>query len=383
MKNKIILALVLSTLCFSSCSSDRESTTTSVSPSTPNPPVTSESFDYQFTRNGSNTVDLQEGITLIDLFYSLDKGLKNANKFSKDYYTKKGNFGKSVEDITAATSASQNTKIKEDINKFFAQLKQLSDNVAEAKEGQAGTIGYEEETRYVDAKGIEIAQVLQKTIMGMALLDQITNYHLSDQVLKNDKLLKENDNQTLVPNKKYTALEHHWDLAYAYLGKHNATYNPLFIANYLKKETRGMKFLTDIDTKVYKAFYLGRKAATEKNYSEMRAQADIIRKELNTLFAARAIYYLKTAINDLKEDPRNAFHGLSEAYGFLYALNAAKTNNQPYVSYDEIQVLISDLTAGKGFWEIDRLAADQSTKGSLLNISKRIADKFGFNVNEI
>lgn len=142
--------------------------------------------------------------------------------------------------------------------------------------------------------------------------------------------------------------------------------------------------MAGIDERVYTAFYKGRKAVVDKDYTEMKKQAAIIRGELNKLLAARAIYYLKKGIPDLREDVRNAFHGLSEAYGFIYALNAArKEDGSSYLSPAEINQILAEFRGEHGFWEVDRLAADESTKGSLLNLSKQIADKFGFKVNEI
>lgn len=388
MKNKLIISTLLSTLVLSSCSrgsSADEQPTSAVTPHTP--PI---SYDYQFSREDISTVDLEEGKLLIDQFYWLDNRMKSSSSFSREKYQEKMHFGKSIEDITAQSigyylkNETIKAQVKKDIDHYFEDLELIANANQEANKGIAGWIGYEEERRYVNSYGEETGQVLQKALMGLTLLDRINNHHLSDEVLNNVKLQKDNSGLVLVPGKKYTELEHHWDMAFAYLGKENSVFKPLFIANYLEKETKDMPFLKGIDERVYKAYFLGRKAIAEKNYTEMNQQAAIIKKELNTLFAARAIYYLKKAIPDLKEDPRNAFHGLSEAYGFIYALNATlKNDNTPYLNHSEIQQLLSDLRGTDGFWEIDRLAADSKTKGSLLYTAQTIATAYGFNLNEI
>ncbi|SDD86729.1 DUF4856 domain-containing protein [Riemerella columbipharyngis] len=387
MKNKIILALMLSSLSFISCSrGDGGSSSEPITPIT-----VDESYKYEFSRNGFSTVDLNEGIEMINSFYQLDKSLKTAGITSLSKYQSLTSYDKSMESITASSTgyylknSALRTKVLNDVRHLFDDLDMIRNaGGSEAEEGKAGFIGYDQEKRYVNEYGIETGAVLQKVLMGLALLDQISNDQLSNNVLDNSKLQNDNSNGVLVSGKKYTELEHHWDLAYSYLGKENFTQTPLFISNYMEKETIDMPFLKDIDKRVYKAFYLGRKAAVEKNYTEMKAQANVIKKELNTLFAARAIYYLKKGIPDLRENVKNAFHGLSEAYGFIYALNACRdTNGKQYVSYDEINQMLSDLKGERGFWDVDRLAADESTTGSLLNVSKRIADKFGFNVNDI
>lgn len=387
MKNKIILALMLSALCFTSCSRE----TSGVETPSVLPPVTKESYEYKFSRNGLSTVDLETGKEMIDLFYLLDNGMKIASSQSRNYYERKGSvYALSMKDITAASSyyaskTALQTAVRNEIEVMFGELKAISDNSGlEAKKGQAGFIGYEEERRYVDAYGIETGQVLQKALMGVALLDQVLNQHLGEEVLGDAQLQKDNSNLVMVTGKRYTALEHHWDRAYAYMGRENSKFTPLFIANYLEKETKDMPFLAGIDERVYTAFYKGRKAVVDKDYTEMKKQAAIIRGELNKLLAARAIYYLKKGIPDLREDVRNAFHGLSEAYGFIYALNVArKEDGSSYLSPAEINRILAEFRGEHGFWEVDRLAADESTKGSLLNLSKQIADKFGFKVNEV
>ncbi|MCD5968391.1 DUF4856 domain-containing protein, partial [Riemerella anatipestifer] len=82
MKNKIILALMLSALCFTSCSRE----TSGVETPSVLPPVTKESYEYKFSRNGLSTVDLETGKEMIDLFYLLDNGMKIASSQSRNYY---------------------------------------------------------------------------------------------------------------------------------------------------------------------------------------------------------------------------------------------------------------------------------------------------------
>ncbi|WP_018676283.1 DUF4856 domain-containing protein [Riemerella columbina] len=387
MKKRLILTLMLSTLALTSCSRDGGGGDNGGGT---NPPVVNESYDYKFSRDGFSTVDFKEGEALINLFYKLDNGLKSASRFSKNYYQEKGVYGKSLDDITATSigyylkNTTLKTEVKQDIDHYFEDLVLIANANQEAKKGIAGWIGYDEERRYVNGYGEETGQVLQKALMGVALLDRINNHHLSSEILNDAKLQKDNSNIVLVSGKKYTELEHHWDMAFAYLGKENSLYKPLFIANYLEKETKDMLFLRGVDERVYKAYYKGRKAVVSQNYDEMKNQAEIINKELGTLFAARAIYYLKKALPDMKEDARNAFHGLSEAQGFIYALNSIrKADGTPYLSHAEVQQLLTDLRGAGGFWDVDRLAASKNTKGSLLNISERIANKFGFKSEDI
>ena len=91
---------------------------------------------------------------------------------------------------------------------WFDSLEMASINHGQqAQQGMAGVL----DGKYlVDAKGFEYGQFIQKGLIGAMMLDQISNIYLGAE--------KQNaDNSTIITDKNYTALEHHWDEAYGYL----------------------------------------------------------------------------------------------------------------------------------------------------------------------
>ena len=94
--------------------------------------------------------------------------------------------------------------------------------------------------------------------------------------------------------------------------------------------------------------------------------------------AVRAVYYLKSGKEKLVTDNgAKGFHAISEAYGFIMAIRYTQNpvTNQPYMSKEEVDALLEELTAGtNGLWDIDYLNVH------LDSIASEIAARFGFTV---
>ena len=131
---------------------------------------------------------------------------------------------KSIKSKTAAsrdlisTNATEAGDIKADFETWIsAQVSEVfpNENVL-AEVGVAGQIADGSSTRYVNGKGLEYNQAVNKGLIGGLMLDQLVNNYLGVSVL-DEYTNVDNDNEVLSGTSNYTTMEHKWDEAYGYL----------------------------------------------------------------------------------------------------------------------------------------------------------------------
>lgn len=392
---KIILSLFVASAFFQSCSNDDDNTG---GPSNVVAPAT-----YDFTRNGNSTVSFSGQTTRIEMGQELIDGLKDTSKTEEDLdgmFTNTGDkfsdadlnaSSKSIRSKTAASADyfSANTTdanaIKADFDSWIAaQVSEVYPNWdVDAASGTAGKIQEAGggSTRYVNAKGLEYNQAVNKGLIGALMVDQALNNYLSTAVLDAGTNVADNDADTVAEGKDYTNMEHKWDEAYGYVYGVNADpANPnadlgadSFLNKYIGR-VEGDDDFAGIADEIYQAFKLGRAAIVAKNYTVRDAQAEIIREKISEIIGIRAVYYLQQGKNILATDKGAAFHDLSEGFGFIYSLQFTRKpgTNEPYFTKSEVDGFIATLTAGNGFWDITEQALD--------TMSSTIAAKFNFTV---
>jgi len=317
-----------------------------------------------------------------------------ANPYANDAYNESS---KSVKSKVAASAdffsanTSESATIKADFESWIiAQSKEVSANENEfATPGNAGQIADGSSARYVNAQGLEYDQAVNKGLIGALMLDQILNNYLSPSVLDAGQNIEENNSSTLADGKNYTTMEHKWDEAYGYLfGFSDSPEDPIatlgsddnFLNKYVGRVDSDDDF-AGIGLSIFNAFKLGRAAIVGQDYELRNEQAATIKQELSKVVAIRAVYYLqhaKLALPTNQDDSAygSAFHDLSEGFGFVYSLRFTHdiTSGLSYFSTDEVNAMISDLTEGRGFWDI--------TPEKLDAISKTIAAKFDFTIEQ-
>ena len=239
-----------------------------------------------------------------------------------------------------------------------------------ASSGSAGQITTSSGSTYqVDAKGLEVDQAFIKGLIGALCLDQITNNYLTPSKLDGGS----NDATSLSAGED-TDMEHYWDEGYGYLYGYNnlhiggsddnstgvAQSAGVLLNKYLKKVNSSSHI--GIADDIYDAFKLGRAAIVAGDYTLRDEQAVIIKENLDKIIAQKAIDYLSGGASTISSGAsrEDTFHGLSEGYGFVLALQF--TN---YFTNSEVNVMLDELMAGNGFWDI---SADQLT-----NMSNQIA----------
>ena len=393
---KLFLFLTISSLLFVSCDPNEDNDPID----TPEPTLAPAT--YNFARDGATTVSYSGQSTRIAMGQEFVSALKDETKTEAeldamfDHQAGSADFSDadlnaSSKNIRSKTAASTDlfssnttdaTAIKNQFDSWIAE--QVSDVFPNwSSDASAGVAGKIQEagggsTRYVNAKGVEINQAINKGLIGGLMADQMLNNYLGSAVLDAGTNTADNDAGTLADGKNYTTMEHKWDEGFGYLYGADDQENPTlgadsFLNKYLARVDGDTDF-QGIATTIYDAFKLGRAAIVNKDYLTRDAQVDIIRENVSKVIAIRAVYYLQQGKANLGTDWASSFHDLSEGFGFVYSLQFTRNpgTSSAYFSTSEVNAFITTLTSGNGFWD---LTADQ-----LDTMSETIAARFGISV---
>ena len=391
---KLFFYLTISSLFFMSCDKDDDPI---VDPEPTVAPAT-----YTFLRDGVTTVYYSGQSTRIAMGQEFISALKDESRTEAQldamFDHQEGaadfsdtNLNASSKNIRSKTAASADlfssnttdaTAIKNQFDSWISE--QVSDVFPYwSDDASAGSAGKIQEagggsTRYVNGKGLELNQAINKGLIGGLMADQMLNNYLGTAVLDAGTNTVDNDEKTLSDGKNYTTMEHKWDEGFGYLYGADNQENPTlgadsFLNKYLAR-VEGDPDFQGIAATIYDAFKLGRAAIVNNDYLTRDDQVDIIRENISKVIAIRAIYYLQQGKANLGTDWASAFHDLSEGFGFVYSLQFTRKpgTNAAYFSTSEVNGFISTLTSGNGFWDI---TADQ-----LDTMSNTIADRFGISV---
>lgn len=322
---------------------------------------------YFIDAKGDTTVDLKSGNTRYKMFAALNYYLgaavrdnkaldanlmkamyaNSANSFTdiaslKIFGTDLNTSGLALRNSTASSKSTSEAELaRTRLDALFVEMATVSNSFATtASKGVAGKLG----TYLVDSKGIETAQIIQKSLIGALQLDYIGNVLLTTGLTA--------DNYTLVSGKKYTALEHNWDEAYGLL-----TLNPIYLAG-STDAVRGTSesflgsYIWEYNKASYanfhSAFLKGRAAIVNNDLTELKKQAAFIRTESEKAIASAAVGYLakwKTGTTDAARA-----HAIGEGLGFIYSLRYCTSYNVDAKFSDDI--LTALISSPNGFWDL-------------------------------
>ena len=250
--------------------------------------------------------------------------------------------GVQLRNITASSKSTTDAEAtRARLEALYIDMANVSKSVSTtATKGVAGKLG----TYLVDAKGIETAQIIQKTLIGALQLDYICNILLVQGL--------DADNKTLVTGKKYSQLEHNWDEAYGIL-----TLNPIYLmgsTDAVRGTTESLmgsyiwEFNKASYAKIFPAFLKGRAAIVNNDKAELKTQATFIRTEIEKAIASAAVGYLakwKTSTTDAARA-----HAIGEGLGFIYSLRYCTITSVDAKFSDDI---LENLTGStNGFWDL-------------------------------
>jgi hypothetical protein len=393
MKKVILSFLALSTLVFTSCSSDDDNNGVSVIKEVSE--IDLEGIvvpqSYEFTRNGQTTVSYGGQTTRTLMAKELVSGMKDVTStvalLKDDMFANGIGFstaelndsGKTLKSKFAASDdffpsgSIEGREIQRDFDRMIEQqvtevfVARVAD--VNAAPGTAGKIqdgtnsDGSPKYRYVNDKGVEYDQEFAKGLIGALQVDQALNNYMTRVV--ND------DNVAIVQGKNYTEMEHHFDEAYGYLMNEEDT---AFFGKYLAR-VNGSESFDGIADDIDEAFRIARQAIVDRNDAVRDQAIEVLRYQVSKVIAVRTIYYLQAGKVALQNnDNGGAFHDLSEGFGFVKSLRFTRKSdsNAPIFSSDEVNGFVSSLTAGNGFWTVSPETLD--------SISEDIAAKFDFTV---
>lgn len=331
---------------------------------------TAIAYSAQFVdESGATTVDLTEGNNLHKMF----QGLNSYNTTSisanatieaanlNNLFTNTGNpfvdvttstvnidgdeLNASGQNIQAHVASSLNSTetaaVLNDFGMLFGNIGSASLSINQAaSKGTAGKV----ENYLVDAKGLEVAQVIQKSLIGAYQLDYIGNVLLDASLNA--------DNSKLVAEENYTELEHNWDIAYSFL-----TLNPIYLRGATDATRKTVEFgagayIWEYNkgsyAKIYSAFLKGRAAIVNNDRDELQSQANFIRTEFEKALANAALGYLEKWKAGDTEAKR--IHAFAEGLGFIYSLRFAKMHGADLEFSDHIIEHLLDTEFG--YWDL-------------------------------
>jgi len=395
---KLTLGLLAAMATFVSCTDDNEIEA----------PELNVPSSYEFSRDAKNTVSYGGQKTRIDMHSQLKSAVSAASKttvsaqslnsifnhqenntdFEAGVYYDAATLNASSKNISGATaySVAYSDEVKVVFNDWFTELATLSQTRPDAASGVAGIAQRKADGSkpiLIDANGLEYTQLVSKSLMGAMELDQIVNKYLTAAKLNVE-------NGTNKEGKDYTSMEHHWDEAFGYVNLHpNAlAYDSLddvpaadldgvdrFWGEYIYS-VDGYTAGNGIKTTLMNAFLKGRAAVAAKQYDVRDQQAEIIKKAMSLVCAVKAVNYLEkgkaTVLSDNVNDKANAYHALSEAYGFIFGLQFSNNGTDtPYFSKAEVATMLEVFDTNGGLY-----AADIESK--VATLSQQIGTKFGF-----
>lgn len=308
----------------------------------------SEIIDYMKTGNTKGTVlDAQK---LKDMYANNGYTWTDAKSLGMTGSTKQ------LKDKTASGDAT----ITSEIEAYFDSAAVIS---AYNRDGSAGVSGvYPQDGNgpyLMDANGLQFNEIVEKNLMGAVFYYNIVLHYLSDNEMNVD-------NTTVVDaanGKYYTEMEHHWDEAYGYFNYEidfPANGTDRFIGEYVNE----MEDKLQSATKLMNAFLKGRAAISNNDLTTRDVQREIIKTELEKVFAACSIHYINSAISNITStNARN--HSLSEGYGFIQCLKYGATDN---ITNADVTSILN--TIGKDFNNvtIDNLKSAKNQISTLVGL---------------
>ena len=205
----------------------------------------------------------------------------------------------------------------------------------------------------VNAKGVELGQLIQKGLMGAVFY-----YQAVDNYLTEDKIGSAVDNKTVKPGEG-TAMEHHWDEAFGYFGAPIDFPTNLNDLKYWANYSNQIDPAAQSNKALMEAFLVGRAAISNNDMVTKNAAAASLRANWELLVAASAIHELNAAKGAVADQARKS-HYLSEARGFVMGLRYKQDRKISDATHAQVLAKLGD-----NFY--DTTGADINTAINLLS----------------
>lgn len=328
---------------------------------------------YEFQRNGSSSVSYSGQTDRLNQVAEMKAYIQDATDNETaiseqaliDMFRNSGDNGGGNFSFTTTKQLENKTAEQQYFLDLFKAAALASDSITvQAADGKAGILTRSNGNKFlVDTNGHEFTQAIEKGLMGATFFYQIASVYLSD-----DKIGDAVNNTDLESGKNYTAMEHHMDEAFGYVGApvdFKSNYNGTGNVRYWAKYSNSFDGLIGCNDNLMNAFKTARAAITAKEMEVKEEQVVLIQAEMEKIIAASAIHYINKAKNE--SNPGNRIHYLSEAYYFLKALSYASFEHRK-ISATQVQSLLD--TFGINMWQVSTTGLNQikTTLSSTYNL---------------
>ncbi len=251
-----------------------------------------------------------------------------------------------------------------DFDGYLGRLATTSESEQSATAGTPGRLSSTdgEKTYLVDANGLEWAQAIEKGLMGATFYYQATSVYLGA-----DKMAADN---TVVEPGEGTAMQHHWDEAFGYLGVPTdfpaSTDALVFWGDYANDRDADL----GTNAALMDALVLGRAAIGNDDLATRDAAIADARAAWELVAVGTAIHYLNQAL-DHADDPALRLHALSEAVAFAWALQFNEASRTPRA---EVEQLLTDLAGAPTFAAMDLWSVDDA---GITAAREQLANNYG------
>lgn len=279
-----------------------------------------------------------------DPFSNADLNTADKQLKSKTVSSEHAIFEEVMDSLAVASASTSNTS--------------PSNGVAGIVQNNDGTKSY-----LVNANGMELAQIVEKGLMGACFYYQATAVYLGSGKM-------DVDNETVVEGEG-TEMEHHWDEAFGYLGV--PTDFPLNTNGVIfwGKYTNGRNSTLGNASTLMNAFLAGRAAISANDLETRDLKITEVRRQWELVCAATAVHYLNSGNDAFSSDAAVKHHALSEAYAFIYSL---KWGGDATISTADIDVILTTLAGSTNPLEAN---LHNTTTTDIANAKAALVSAFG------
>jgi hypothetical protein len=206
----------------------------------------------------------------------------------------------------------------------------------------------------VTANGLELAQVVEKGLMGAVFYYQAMEIYLSGDRMGSV------GNDDFAAGENYTDMEHYFDEAFGYFGAPTdfpssvTLSDSRFWAKYCNTRNEGL--YPGINDEIATAFRTARAAITAKDYEARDAAIEVIMEKWAIVSAASAIDYLNQALSTSGTPEYKRHHVMSEAIGFMLALkyhfNGGNSKFPPHYTYSHIEDALMEVGLASNLYTV-------------------------------
>ncbi len=218
-------------------------------------------------------------------------------------------------------------------DQLISDLAEASQSTVAGEEGTAGVVTSNDGAKnyLFNDKGVELAQLVEKGLMGAAFYYQSAGVYFESGKI-------DSDNEIVIEGSG-TAMEHAFDEAFGYFGVPidfpTNTDNIIFWGNYCN----GRNSLLGSNKIIMDAFLKGRAAISNNDLTTRDEAIKTVRDTWELVVATTAIHYINSGLNNFSDNAIKG-HALSEALAFIYSLQFNPTKTITNSQVEELLTLI-------------------------------------------